>query len=85
MAISLITAEVVLTWVRAGRSGSPESYEPLFHIPQSDSGSSDGSRSRDGPGMPSSAKAVNVNGSSASPGAVRNVASAVAPISLPDA
>ena len=49
--------------------------EPLFHMPQSDSGSSDGSRSRDGPGMPSSAKAVKVNGSATLPGAVMNVAS----------
>jgi len=27
LVICLITAEVVLTWVRAGRAGSPESYE----------------------------------------------------------
>jgi hypothetical protein len=83
--ICLITAEVVSTWVRAGRSGSSGSYEPLFHMPHCDSGSSDGSRSSDGPGIPSSAKAVNVNGSSTSPGAVRNVASAVVPTSPPDA
>ena len=52
-------------------------------MPQSDSGSSDGSWSRGGPGIPSSPKAVNVNGSTASPGAVMNVASAVAPCSMP--
>ena len=56
--ISLITALVVLTLVRAGLSGSDESKDPLFHSPQSDSGSSDGSRSSDGPGMPSSPNEV---------------------------
>jgi hypothetical protein len=83
--ISLITALVVLTSVRAGLSGSPGSNDPLFHIPQSDSASSEGSRSSDGPGMPSSPKAVNVNGSPTSPGAVMNVASGVAPVSRPEA
>ncbi|HEY1820921.1 MAG TPA: hypothetical protein VGG83_13420 [Trebonia sp.] len=80
-----MTAEVVLTPVRAGLSGSPASNEPSFHSSQSDSGSSARSRSRDGPGMPSSANAVKVNGSATSPGAVRNVASAVAPCSWPQA
>jgi hypothetical protein len=54
-------------------------------MPQSDSGSSDGSWSREGPGMSSSPKAANVNGSAASPGAVMKVASAVAPCSPPEA
>ena len=83
--ISLITALVVLTLVRRGLSGSAGSNDPLFHSPQSDSGSSDGSRSSDGPGIPSSPKAVNVNGSQASPGAVMKVASGVAPVSRPEA
>jgi hypothetical protein len=83
--ISLITAEVVLTLVRSGLSGSRGSNEPLFHSPQSDSGSSDGSRSRVGPGMPSSANAVKVNGSAQfSPGAVTKVASGVCPVSFPE-
>ena len=53
-------------------------------MPQSDSGSSDGSRSSDGPGIPSSPKAVNVNGSRVSPGAVMKVASGVTPTSRPE-
>jgi hypothetical protein len=85
LVISLITADVVFTLARAGLSGSVASNEPLFHMPQSDSGSSEGSWSRDGPGMPSSAKAVNVNGSAASPGAVMKAASGVAPCSGPEA
>jgi len=47
--ICLITADVVFTLARAGLSGSAASNEPLFHMPQSDSGSSEGSWSRDGP------------------------------------
>ena len=52
-------------------------------MPQSDSGSSEGSWSSDGPGMPSSANAVKVNGSSVSRGAVMKVPSGVTPTSPP--
>ena len=67
--ISLITAEVVLTPACDGLSGSLGTNEPLFHMAYFDSGSREGSWSSEGPGMPSSANAVNVNGSTASPGA----------------